>query len=349
MSNLRLSRRQTLKLAAGPMLAAAGVEGAVMRTSLGVSAASYASRARASGGFRNAETFVGHCREIGAGGIQVPLSWLEATSPGRVRKASRGLDEMWVEMAVDLPRDQADLGDFQSQLRQARNCGAEIVRTSLLNGLRWEMHKDQEAVEGFARQVWKSLTLAEPMLRKRRVRLAIKNGGDLRLEELVSVVRKLNSEFVGICLDPANGLPLMEAPMEVVEELAPYVFSAQLKDLAVEESETGLRYVETALGDGALDLLGMVRRIRQARPNVRFTLDLARREPLEVPFLREHYWVSLPKLPGWRVAGTMAWVRENRREGDLPKLRGGTLDERLNSEHDDVRRSLAYAVETLGL
>ncbi len=309
----------------------------------------YALRSRASGGFRNAETFVEHCREIGAGGIQVPLSWLEATAPGRVRKASRGLDEMWVEMAIDLPRDQADLGEFQSRLREARNCGAEVVRASLLNGLRWEMHKDEEAVEDFARQVWKSLTIAEPTLRKRRMRLAIENSGDLRLEELVSYVRKLNSEFVGICLDPVNGLPLLEAPMEVVEALAPYTYSVHLKDVAVVESESGLRFVETALGDGVLDLPGMVRRIRQARPNVRFTLDLARREPLEVPFLREHYWKSLPKLPGWRVAGTLAWIRDNRWAGDLPILHGQTLDERLESEHDDVRRSLAYAAETLGL
>ena len=349
MSNLTLNRREMLKLAAAPAVAAAGAQGAVLRTSVGVSGASYALRARASGGFRNAETFVEHCREIGAGGIQVPLTWMEATKPSRVRRASEGLDEMWVEMAVDLPRDQADLGAFQSRLREARNCGAEVVRTSLLNGLRWEMHKDEEAVEDFARQVWKSLTIAEPMLRKRRLRLAVENSGDLRLEELVNFVRKLNSEFVGICLDPANGLPLLEAPMEVVHALAPYTYSVHLKDLAVQESETGLRFVETALGDGVLNLSAIVRRIRQARPNVRFTLDLARREPLEVPFLREHYWRSLPKLPGWRVGGTLAWIRDNRWEGDLPTLLGSTLDERLNSEHDDVRRSLAYAAETLGL
>ena len=317
MSNLTLNRREALKLAAAPMLATTGAEGAVRRTSVGVSAASYALHARASGGFRNAETFVEHCREIGAGGIQVPLTWMEATKPGRVRQASEGLDEMWVEIALDLPRDQADLGAFQSRLREVRNAGAQVVRARLLNGLRWEMHKDEEAVEDFARQVWKSLTIAEPMLRKRRLRLAVENSGDLRLEELVSFVRKLNSEFVGICLDPANGLPLLEAPMEVVEALAPYTYSVHLKDLAVQESETGLRFVETALGDGVLNLSGIVRRMRQARPNVRFTLDLARREPLEVPFLQEHYWQSLPKLPGWRVAGTLAWVRENSREGDL--------------------------------
>ncbi len=349
MSNLTLNRREMLKLAAVPVAAAAAAQGAVLRTSVGVGAASYALRARASGGFRNAETFVEHCREIGAGGIQVPLAWLEATGPGRVREASRGLDEMWVEMAVDLPRDQADLGDFQSQLREARNCGAEVVRASLLNGLRWEMHKDEEAVEVCARQVWKSLVMAEPMLRKRRIRLAIENSGDLRLEELVSYVRKLSSEFVGLCLDPANGLPLLESPMEVVEELAPYTYSVHLKDLAVVESESGLEFVETALGDGVLDLPGMIRRIRQARPNVRFTLDLAHRKPLEVPFLREHYWNTLQKLPGWRVAGTLAWVRDNRWEGDLPILPGQTVDQRLESEHDAVRRSLAYARETLEL
>ena len=135
--------------------------------------------------FANAFNFLGVCQETGAGGIQVPVQWIEAASPGKVRRAAE-LAGMYVEASVSLPRDQGDLSRFQDALRAARNAGATVVRASMMNSPRYRTFDSEEAVKTFAAQSWRSLTLAEPLLRKRRMRLALENHRDLRLEELGS-------------------------------------------------------------------------------------------------------------------------------------------------------------------
>ena len=71
-------------------------------------------------------------------------------------------------------------------------------------------------------------------------------------------------------------------------------------------------------------------------------------DPIEVPFLTEGYWMSLPTLPGWRVARTLDWVRQNQGEEALPLVSEMDAERQLRLEDENVRRSLAYAVGTLG-
>ena len=353
-----LNRRQWLSLAgSSPMWLAASAAGAppapAPRSQMGITWGTYRLGARASrnaGGdeaFANAFNFLGVCQERGAGGIQVPVQWIEAASPGKVRRAAESAG-MYVEASVSLPRDQGDLSRFQDALLAARNAGATVVRASMMNSPRYRIFDSEEAVKTFAAQSYRSLTLAEPLLRKRRMRLALENHRDLRLEELAGFVKRISSEFLGACIDPANGLALLESPMEVVAALAPYAFSVHLKDVAVEEYEHGYRVTEAPLGEGILDLPKIVQFIRQARPAATFSLDVIAGDPIEVPFLTDGYWMSLPKLPGWRVGRTLGWVRQNQREEALPLVSEMDAEQQLRLEDENVRRSLAYAVDALG-
>ena len=342
-----LNRRQWLSLAASsPVWLAASAAGAppapAPRSQMGITWGTYRLGVRASRSagddeaLADAFNFLGVCQETGAGGIQVPVQWIEAASPGKVRRAAE-LAGMYVETSVSLPRDQGDLSRFQDALRAARNAGATVVRASMMNSPRYRTFDSEEAVKTFAVQSWRSLTLAEPLLRKRRMRLALENHRDLRLEELGSFVKRLSSEFLGACIDPANGLALLESPMEVVAALAPYAFSVHLKDVAVEEYEHGYRIAEVPLGEGILDLPKIVQFVRQARPAATFSLDVIAGDPTEVPFLTDGYWMSLPKLPGWLVGRTLGWVRQNQREEALPLVSEMDVEQQLRLEDENVR------------
>jgi len=353
-----LNRRQWLSVAgSSPMWLAASRAGALPvaapQSQMGITWGSYRLAARASRNagtgeaFADAVNFLGVCQETGARGIQVPVEWIDAGSPGKLRRAAEAAG-MFVEVSVSLPRGQGDLSQFQDALRRARNAGAAVVRASMMDSPRYTTFDSEEAVKVFNGQAYRSLTLAEPLLRKRRMRLALENHRDLRIEELAGFVKRISSEFLGVCIDPANGLALLESPMEVVEALAPYAFSVHLKDVAVEEYEHGFRIAEVPLGQGILDLPKIVQFIRQARPAATFSLDVITDDPTEVPFLTDGYWMSLPELPGWRVGRTLSWVRQHQREGALPRLNDMDAERRRNVEHENVRRSLAHAVDELG-
>jgi len=61
---------------------------------------------------------------------------------------------------------------------------------------------------------------AEPVLKRHRMRLAIEiTRTGLRLI-LIELLRKVQSEFIGACVDIGNNLALLEDPLEVVTALA---------------------------------------------------------------------------------------------------------------------------------
>ena len=98
--------------------------------------------------------------------------------------------------------------------------------------------------------IQKQAALAEPILRKYRMALGIENHKGYRAAEQAAWLKRLGSEWVGVCLDFGNNLSLCEDPMETVRTLAPYTVFAHIKDMAVEEYEDGFLLSEVPMGDG---------------------------------------------------------------------------------------------------
>ena len=328
--------------------------GAQRRGSLGIASASFTQRMRAErrGGAEKplSDPFhlLEYCHRLGAGGVEISAESLDPDSirrfRGRVESAG-----MYVEVAVRLPHDQSDVSEFRDSLRAAKGVGASVVRTTLLARPRYLALDSAEELEHFTQQAWKSVTLAENALRRRRMKLAIETHRGVRIEELLSIMKQISSEFVGVCVDPANSLALLESPQETVEMLAPYAVSVHLKGIAVKESEEGFLLSEVALGEGFLDLRAIVDDLRQARSNIRFNLEVMADDPVEIPCLAGRYWPTMGQVPGWQLASILSLVKRKQQAKPLPRVSDLPPQERVKLEDENVRRSLAHASELLGL
>src|SRR6266436_1169639 len=96
----------------------------------------------------------------------------------------------------------------------------------------------------------------------------------------ISILKRVNCDQVGVCVDTGNSIALLEDPMEVVEALAPWAFSTHVKDMGIGEYPEGFLLAEVPLGTGMLDLPRMVGILRKAHPEVRFILEMITRDPL---------------------------------------------------------------------
>ena len=257
--------------------------------------------------------------------------------------------EMYVEGDARLPKEKSDVHRFDAEVRTAREAGAEIVRTAMLSGRRYETFDSPEAFRQFAETSWKSLTLAEPVLRRHRVKLAIENHKDRRTAELLDLLKRISSEWVGVCLDTGNNIALLEDPAETVEALARYAFSTHLKDMAVQECEDGFLLSEVPLGEGFLDLKRTVERLLKANPRIQFNLEMITRDPLKIPCLTEKYWVTMPNVPARELGSALAMVRRHSARKALPRTTGLDPDSQLAMEEKQVKASFAYAHARLGL
>src|SRR6185369_13989375 len=244
-----ITRRQMLGTLAGAMPlfgAAPSLFGADNpgRKRLGVCTYSYSIHWRAARDghtkvkFKDTLEFLEYCHQLGAAGVQIAVGSKDPEYPKKLRAKAEAYG-MYFEGQASLPQQPSDVDRFDAEIRAAKEAGAAVVRTAMLGGRRYETFDSAAAFRQFAEKSWQSLTLAEPVLNKHRVRLAIENHKDRRVSEMLDLLKRISSEYVGVCVDVGNNIALLEEPMSVVEALAPFAFSTHLKDMAVQEYEEG--------------------------------------------------------------------------------------------------------------
>jgi len=294
--------------------------------------------------FKDAMGFLVHCHEIGASGVQVGLG----TDPAAAAKVREKAEQwgMYVEGQVSMPRSDADAGKFEAELVAAKAAGANVVRSAMLSGRRYETFESADQFKKFAADSWKSLERAEPILKKQQVRLALENHKDFRVPEMLSMMEKISSEFVGVCIDTGNSISLLEESNHVVEAYAKWGVSCHIKDMAVKEYEEGFLLSEVPLGKGFLDLKHMMQVMRAANPKIQFSLEMITRDPLKIPCLTKKYWAVMEGVAGEDLAGTLSMVRKNAAKM-LPSVAGLSAEEKAKFEDQNVRESFEYLKRAL--
>lgn len=330
------------------------IPGRVVENRMGIVVHSYASRWNSKvesakyPGFKNAVDLLEHCHQIGAGGMQVVVKDWSADFAKTVRDRREKLG-LYVEGSIGLPKKAEDVPAFENEVKNAREAGAQILRTVCSGGRRYEVFHSAEAFQAFRKGALLSLQLAEPILRKYKVKLAVENHKDWQAMDLVAALKQLNSEWIGATLDFGNNIALMEDSAHVVQALAPYIFSTHIKDMAVEEYPDGFLLSEVPLGKGILDLPKLVGICRRHNPNVTFSLEMITRDPLEIPCLKPEYWATFGDVPGRELAQTLQMIRKNKYPSALPRVSSLKPEERLAVEEENILESLKYSREKLGL
>jgi sugar phosphate isomerase/epimerase len=313
------------------------------RSSLGIVIHSYSIRR-----FTDPLVFLEYCHGLGAAGVQIAIGARDEAYAATLRQELES-KRMYLEGSIRLPRDRTDLERFTSEVQSAKQCGATVLRTVLSEGRRYEVFETAEDFRRFADKSWQSLLLAKPVIERHAMRLGIENHKDWRTEELLDILRRAGSAHIGVCVDIGNSIALLEDPVAVVEAYAPWALSTHIKDMGVEEYSEGFLLAEVPLGTGFLDLPRILSILRRARPEVHFNLEMLTRDPLKVPCLTDKYYATFANLPCRHLVDTIRLVRAHAAKQPLPRVSSLSRQERLEKEEENVRRSLRYAREHLGL
>jgi sugar phosphate isomerase/epimerase len=287
-------------------------------------------------------------RQVGAAGAhggmtKIDMEWAEAT-----RRLKDELD-MYCEVQTFLPRVGEDPAVFENAVRVAKAAGATSLRVVCLLGRRYEMFDSLTGWKQAVADYHKQIEVALPIVEKYRIPLGIENHKDWRVDQQVELHKRYSSEYLGVTLDTGNNMSVLDDPMETIEKLAPYTVNVHLKDMAVQEYEHGFLLSEVPLGEGMLDMKRVVDTVRKARPEVKFSLEMIVRDPLEVPCLTDKYWATFDDVNGVFLARMMAAVKANPPKAPLPRITGLTPEGRLALEVEMTRRSIDYARTELGL
>ncbi|MGW4567389.1 sugar phosphate isomerase/epimerase family protein [Streptomyces sp. NPDC004561] len=100
------------------------------------------------------------------------------------------------------------------------------------------------------------------------VTLGLETYEQVATDDLLAVVRGVDSPRLGVVLDPGNSVARLERPVDVVAATAPYVVNIHVKDFAFTRRDgwVGFTYAGCPLGEGLLDYDAMIATVRAARP-----------------------------------------------------------------------------------
>jgi len=356
----RLDRRRFLGgLAVGSSVAvlsrlAVGGESPMRRSKMGLASDCWNVHQRAQvgkgrkGDLSDPQLFLERCYQLGAGGMQAPLGVRDEAYGSALRRWAEAR-EMYIEGSSSLADSRFDAARFEKEVVTAKAAGATVVRTVIIPGRRYEQFSSAEEFARSAQRAAERLRQVEPIMARHRMRLAVENHKCHRVAERLDLLKQLSSEWIGMCVDTGNSFALCEDPMAVVRAYAPFAFSVHVRDQGVQEYEDGFLFTDLTLGRGFLDAPAMVRVLREARPELRFTLEMIARDPLKVPVLTPKYWATMPGVPAADLAWTLRTVKAKTPREPLPQIDSLPLDQRVQYEQRMVEDSLAFAREHLGL
>jgi len=294
---------------------------------------------------------VEHCHGLGLGGVQTNPP---ATDAEAIKKFRERVDAYHMHLICDprLPRQESDVAAFEAQVKAYKEAGALAFHAAMTNR-RYEEFDTLDAFKKAFEQCQKTIELAEPVLRKHRMRLGIENHKGWRSAEQAAWLRRLGSEWVGVCLDFGNNMALCEDPMDTLRTLAPHTFFAHIKDMAVEEYEDGFLLSEVRMGEGMLDLKQMVALLREKDRNVVFELEMITRDPLKIPVYTTKYWATFDDtyspLPGRDLAKVLALVKKNHPKKPLQRISGLSAEAQVQAEDENNRKCIEYGRANLAM
>ena len=294
-----------------------------------------------------ADNLLDHCLKIGAGGMQLHTGILDTVTATQLRRKVEQAG-LYIEAIVSAPFEQKNSDTFEKQVKTASEVGAAAVRTTIIPGRRYETFESLAEFRRFEERGRRALERAAPIAEKHRVAIAVENHKDHRNDERVALFEHISSEFVGACVDTGNSVALLEDPVDTVTALAPWANSVHLKDQSLQPYRDGFLLADIPLGQGSLNLELMVQILRREKPNLNFSLELITRDPLKVPVFTEKYWKTFPKISARVLARHMRFVHDQARH-NLQYVYKMSLDERVAREDANVRESVAYAHQHLGL
>ncbi len=145
-------------------------------------------------------------------------------------------------------------------------------------------------------QLVADLRRLKPVFADAGVKIAIENHDRFPVQVLRKVIEEAGTDWAGICLDTANSLGTLQGPNEALDALCPYVLNLHVKDVRArrESHMLGFRIEGTPVGEGSVDVEGVVRRVRAANPRANVVIELwtPPQESLQATIALERRWLE---------------------------------------------------------
>jgi sugar phosphate isomerase/epimerase len=197
----------------------------------------------------------------GLDGLHLDDGVLESLEPAYLKEVGAAARERGLYLEYNFSMDLGGQGigiqhDLSGAVATAERLGADIVKVSmdLIRPRPVAASRFHPDVMAQIKSVASRLKQKAPVAEAAGVKIAVENHCDTFSEEILWLLDRVNSPFVGACIDTVNALMVMEDPMAAIENLVPRAFTNHLRDDRIVFQRHGFKLTGTAVGDGDIDI-----------------------------------------------------------------------------------------------
>lgn len=242
--------------------------------------------------------FIDTAHDLGFDGVMINIlkdynldpDWgtLGSSDPAHLAAVRERLERY--HMFVELATKGVGREHLERVIQAADALGADIIRTYVPITLNSRIQRrdgsegkyDLAKVRGdfdpkVFEQAAESLKEVIPLLRKYRMRIALENHEYETSQELVEVVRRIGSPFIGLHYDFGNSMMAWEEPLKAAQNMAPYTFTTHFKDHIVipwPEEACGHVVCGIPIGQGHINLAECLRAILDGSAITRLIIEM---------------------------------------------------------------------------
>jgi 3-oxoisoapionate decarboxylase len=268
-----------------------------------------------------------------------------------------------------LPKDAAQMEASRQQLllgiERAKAVGSPLVRCLLAAD---RAHLPPGTINQHTETMAKLLRSVRSQAVDSNLKIAIENHKDLQAWEMREVIEAAGKDFVGSYLDTGNPVFVLEDPLTTLEILGPYALCVHLRDSVIYEHRypdphnrmrsAGAMVQWVPLGDGVVDFVTFIQRLRRIKPDVYvYIKPITGRPPQLIPYLEPDFWKDYPKARAVELARFVELARrgapyeKNMVVEDLPgRVTPDPFVAAIQfQQRQHMERSVEYAKKTLNL
>jgi len=182
------------------------------------------------------------------------------------------------------------------------------------------------------------------------IKIAVENhAGDMHSWELIALIEKAGSDFVGVNIDSGNAAWTLEDPLDLLERLGPYTICSSLRDDMIWKTEDGAAVQWTAIGEGLIDWETYMNRWRVLCPDVPFQIETISGFSKKFPFKNENFWEHYDKRPEVLAKFEALAAKGHEIKSFQPNLGIDKKQAEQMYQLAELERSVAYCRNTLGM
>ena len=184
------------------------------------------------------EDFIRRAHQLGVDGVSLESCFIDRFDKAYLSEVKGMLDEFKLDRVfawghpdgLEGGKNEKMFDDMMKSVEYAADIGAQVMRvvgSSLM--FRFEPHGPQ--IEKLSRM----FSQAAKEVEKRGIKMAVENHLDFNSDEILQILKNVNSPNVGINFDTGNFVRVLDDPVLAMKKLVKYVYATHIKDLRIQK------------------------------------------------------------------------------------------------------------------